>query len=445
MNLRILTLAALSIPAASLLAQQQPDLSNLITMPEAGAGVSPLQQSEEYTKTEAQKKAESPKVFSVSVAAREQYDDNIYTSHDNKTSDFETILSPSFLFNYPMTDTLLSARYTFGATAYADRDKTFDTSHDLVLRANHTFSSRFSLDVRDRVHYDNQPEIDAGSTVNRVAGTYLNNTFSIQGTTTWTPKLSTVTSYTNDYFTYDDPSIASVNNRDTHTFQNDFRYSLSPTVTLVNGFSVNINNYEHKAFVPGGQLAFDPSIGFYLTPDQMISRDWNSYALYTGADWTLLPELTVGARAGGNYTTYSANNIDSAFSPYATAFVTWQTGAKSSVDFSYFHSVSPTDIGAYSSATSDALSLTGTYKFTPKLTGRVQGSYTMNLNEANTSVSQNVSDYHENTLGVTLSLGYDFTQYLNFNLGYSYTNVDADSIVSSYNRNQVSLGLTASF
>ncbi len=420
---------ALTASALPLLAQQ-PDLSSLITMPEAGAGVSPLQQSDDYTKTQAQAHAESKKAFSVTASVREQYDDNIYTSHDNKVSDYTTIAEPSFLFNYPMTDTLLSARYTFDATAYAKRDKTFDTAHDLTMRVNQTFSSRFNLDARDRVHYSNQPEIDSGSVVNRVAGTYFNNTFSLQGTTQWTPKLSTVTSYTNDYFTYDDPTVAATDNRDSHTLQHDFRYTLTPTVTLVNGGSINALFYDHKV----------TSTVF----GTLTSRNWTSFTGYTGADWTALPELTLGVRGGGVYTTYDANLKDS-LAPYASFFTTWQAGAKSTLDFNYMHSVSPTDLSSYSSATSDSVSLTGTYKFTPKLTGRLQGSYTMNTSTSSTAITAGAGTYHENTLGVTTGLGYDFTQYLNLNVGYSLTNVGSDAISSSYNRNQVSLGLTASF
>ncbi|SDU21812.1 Putative beta-barrel porin 2 [Verrucomicrobium sp. GAS474] len=430
MKLSIPTLAVLAASALPLFAQQ-PDLGNLITMPEAGAGVAPLQQGEEYTKTQAQLKAESKKAFSVSASLREEYDDNIYTAHDNKVSDYKTTVEPSFLFNYPMADTLLSARYTFDATAYADRDKTFDFGHDLVLRANHTFSSRFSLDARDRVHYAQEPEISTGSVVNRVAGTYFNNTFSLQGTTTWTPKLSTVSSYTNDYYSYDDKTVANTNNRDAHTLQNDFRYTLTPTVTLVNGGSISIQDYEYKTVS--------------TTTGLPVSRSWNSYTIYTGADWTVLPEVTVGARGGGVYTVYDASGLNSSFAPYATAFVTWQTGARSSLDFSYLHSVAPTDVSSYSSATTDSFSLAGSYKFTAKLTGRLQGSYSLNKSDGDTSINAGASSYYENTLGLTAGLGYDLTQYLNLNAGYTLTNVGATSIGSSYNRNQISIGLTGSF
>ena len=446
MKFRIFASMALAASVVSLSAQQ-PDLGNLITMPEAGAA-NTIQQGTDYTQSQAIAHAESKKVFSVFASLREEYDDNIYTAHDNKVSDYKTTIEPSLLFNYPMADTLLSARYTFDATAYAQRDKTFDYEHDLTLRANHTFSSRFSLDVRDRVHYADQPEITQGSVVNRVAGTYFNNTFSIQGTATWSPKLSTVSTYTNDYFSYDDIDVSRVNSRDAHTLQHDFRYTLTPTVTLVNGGSINIQDYRNQTFVPASTSLVPNGGGgftFVTTPDHYTSRDWTSYTLYTGADWTVLPEVTVGVRGGGVYTTYDDNTIDSTFSPYASVFATWQTGAKSSIDFNYLHSVAPTDVGGYSSATTDSFSLSGLYKFTAKLTGRLTGTYMLNNSSSDVAITSGAGSYYENTLGFSAGLGYDLTQYLNLNGNYSLTNVGTTDIGSSYNRNQVSLGLTASF
>ena len=58
---------------------------------------------------------EKKKPFTVSATVREVYDDNIFTTNTNKVDQWETVLEPSFLFNYPMDQTLFQARYTFGS------------------------------------------------------------------------------------------------------------------------------------------------------------------------------------------------------------------------------------------------------------------------------------------------------------------------------------------
>src|SRR5437773_2559855 len=51
------------------------------------------------------------KPWAISVSVREEFDDNINAEKHNKDSSFKTIVSPSILLNFPVGETLLSARY----------------------------------------------------------------------------------------------------------------------------------------------------------------------------------------------------------------------------------------------------------------------------------------------------------------------------------------------
>ncbi len=55
------------------------------------------------------------KPYSISTSIRQGYDDNIYTSHTDQQASMTTGIWPSFLINYPMDQTLLSAPDTFDA------------------------------------------------------------------------------------------------------------------------------------------------------------------------------------------------------------------------------------------------------------------------------------------------------------------------------------------
>ncbi len=379
----------------------------------------------------AQSHAEAQRPFTVSATVREQYDDNIYTTNTNKVDQFESIIEPSFLFNYPMGEDLFSARYTFGATYYPDRaGSSFDLSHEFVARYNHSFSDRFDLEVRDRVSDSDQPEISSGAVVNRVAGSYVNNTFTLQGTAQWAPKLSTVTTFTNDYFTYSDPTQSQLNDRDVNTLQHDFRFLLTPTLTLVAGGTYTNVGYSDD-ITPAG-----------LT--NTVSRDWESETIYAGLDYNFTPQLTAGFRAGGVVTQYDASS-GSELDPYAEVFANWQVGARSSLNFDYTHTVAQTDVDSYSSTLSDNFSLTARYQFTPRFSGQLQGDYNLAQNQADSSIIAGQGDFQENTFGISFGLGYDLTRYLNLNMGYDYSEVDSDDSGRSYTRNQVSLGLTATY
>lgn len=373
--------------------------------------------------------ADNKRLFTVSATVREAYDDNIYTTPNNKTSQFETIVQPSFLFNYPMENTLLAARYTFGATYYPDRSgSSFDLSHDFLARVNHSFSDRFNLDVRDRVLNTTQPEISSGATVNRVAGSFVENTFTMQGTAQWMPKLSTVTTFTNDYFGYDDPTQSLYNDRDVNILQNDFRFLLTSTTTLVAGGTYTDVGYANS-FVPAGATA-------------AVRRDWQSYTGYVGLDYNISPEILLGARVGGVEADYQS--LGSALNPYASAFATWQIGPRSSLSFNYVHTVSQTDVNNYDSQVSDNFAITGRYMIT-LLTARLQGDYNLGVSDANSSLVAGAGDFLENTLGVDFGLSYELNKYLNLSLNYSYTHVNSDDPGRAYDRNVVSLGLTATY
>ncbi len=374
--------------------------------------------------------AEKKKPFTVFATIREVYDDNIFTTHDNKTDQFETVIEPSILFNYPMDQTLFQARYTFGATYYPDRaGSSFDLSHDFLGRINHSFSDRFNIDARDRVLNTDQPQVSNGATVNRVAGSYTNNTFTLQGTAQWMPKFNTVTTYTNDYFAYDDPTQSVFNDRDVNTLQHDFDYLLTPVLTLVAGGIFNDVSYDNK---------FTPVAG-----GTDVSRDWTSYTGYVGANYNLTPELQVSGRLGAVESEYDRGGSD--LEPYGEATINWQIGARSSLAFDYTHTATQTDINFYSAAISDSFSLTGRYQFTPKISGRIQGSYSQNTDLANAGVTNDLGDYHEDVLGIDVGVGYDLTRYLNLNLAYTFADITSDNDALSYTRNQISLGLTATY
>jgi hypothetical protein len=273
------------------------------------------------------------------------------------------------------------------------------------------------VDVRDSIGYRQDPQLGSGVGLTRRNGDYLSNSFSIQGDLEWTPKLSTVTAYTNDYSHYLDRLVNRTQERMVHELSHDFRFHLLPSTTLVFG-------------------------GIYSYQDYfLIQRDSQSVTLNGGADYQVTPQFTLGGRAGATYTDFIGGGSD--ISPYGSVNANWTLGARSSVQFGYHHSISGTDVSNAFVQESDAIDFGGRYAITNKLTARAQVSYTIGQYDNKTLLSGN--KFTENLMAGNLGLAYAYNKYLDFELGYIYTRVDSDVSNRGYDRNQFYIGVRGTY
>ncbi|MES2307518.1 MAG: outer membrane beta-barrel protein [Verrucomicrobiota bacterium] len=368
-----------------------------------------------------QTKAESKRPLTVTAQLREEYDDNIYTTKTNKKSQFKTIVEPSLVYNLPLENTLLSARYTYGMTYFPDRGaEDFDHSHEWIGRIDHSFSSRFNIDVRDRLRYSQEPDIVGGDARSRrTDSTFLSNIGSIQGNMQWTPKLGTATTFTNDNLDYDDLTLEKESGRMINSLTHDFRYLMTPTITLVAGGFSNLNDY------------------FYA------NKDSTTIGGSFGADYSLSPQITVGARVGPSYT--DLDDGTSYWNPYGNIFGSWTLGARSSVEASYTHSVTETDSTSYYLQESDSFTLTGRYQFTPKFYGRLGGRLTLGSFESDLGTTAGTRSTTENVLGMDGALGFKLSEYIDLEAGYGFSYVSSDDKSREYDRNQLYLSIRGTY
>ncbi|PAW78213.1 MAG: hypothetical protein B9S32_08450 [Verrucomicrobia bacterium Tous-C9LFEB] len=363
------------------------------------------------------------KPYSVSVGLRQGYDDNIYTSSNNQKGSMTTGIQPSFLINYPLDQTLLSGRYTFDSLYYWDREGDgWDLSHELVGRINHSVSERFNLDLRERFRYAQNPEIlDSASALQR-NGNYINNTASLQGSFQWTPKFGTVTTYTNDLYDYEDEITKQTNNNMSQTVNQDLRFLIDPTVTIVTGGIFQDVSYEYA------------------------DRSFNVYTGNVGADWTVSPQVTVSGRVGGQYFDPGDGGSGST-SPYGSLGLNWILGARSSLSANYSHSLSQTDIATSYAQETDTITSTFKYQWTPRFSTSLQGLYTFGSYTTEMEIpNSGMGDYEENVATLTLGATYKLNEWLDLDASYTFTNVADDTNRDrEYTRNQISLGIRGTY
>ncbi len=366
-------------------------------------------------------KAQTKRPITVTAQLREEYDDNIFTTKKNKKSQFKTLIEPSLIYNLPLENTLLSARYTYGLTYFPDRGKEdFDHRHEWIGRIDHSFSSRFNVDVRDRLRYTQEPDVIGGDArARRTDSTFLSNVGSIQGNAQWTPKFGSATIFTNDWLSYDDVALDREIGRMVNSLSHDFRYLLTPTITLVAGGNASDNDY------------------FFA------KRDSTTIGGTVGADYSLSPQITVGGRVGPSFTDLDQGG--SYFNPYGTVFGNWTVGARTNIEASYTHSVTETDNGAYYMQESDVFSLTGRYQFTPQFYGRLGGRLTLGSFDSDLGVGSGTTTISEDVLGMDGALGYKISQYIDFEAGYSYSIVTSDLVSREFDRNQLYLSIRGTY
>jgi hypothetical protein len=359
--------------------------------------------------------------FTITASLREEYDDNIFTTKDNKVGSFVTQFSPSILVSVPSANSTFSGRYTFGLDYYLNRPgNQVDLTHEVVLRYTHQFSDRFNLDLREQFGYYNQPDLLAAVGTPFVDGSYYSNVATAEFDGQWTPLFGTSTTYSNVAVLYEDHQVAVGQNYDENTFAQDFRFAFLPKFN----------------FIAGG--IFDNTT--YFEND----RGYTNYTGDIGLDWQALPSLTFGLRVGATATV--ASEIPLTVSPYGSVTAEWQLGKRSHLSASYTHNVVPTDFVDASAEEADRFSLRFAYDITRDVTVHVEGieshaDYTSNLIQQNSGIPS----FTEDDIGVDAGVEYQVTSNFGLEAGYYLSDVSSQENSRDYTRNQVYVGVRGTY
>ena len=364
--------------------------------------------------------SETRKMFTITATLREGYDDNVFTANTGKQSSFTTDITPTVLFDLPMENSDFSARYTFDAIYYTNRPgDQLDTSHEFVARFTHDFSEKVNIDLREQFRYYVQPDFFAGTGTLYRDGAYISNSASAEVTSQWTPTFGSVSTYTNNVIYYQDSNVAQEQNNMENMGNQDFRFTIAPKLTLV--FGGIIDNIDYTG----------------------VDRGYTSYSGTVGVEWEALPTLTLGLRAGGSFT--DTQEAGSPVTPYAALTANWKLGQRSSLTFNYTHSVLPTDVVFASGQVGDRFLLRFNYDVTPDITtflGAIytHGDYTSDLITPNT-----LAPFTEDDLGINAGASYHVNRFLDFDAGYTFTNVSSELNFRDYTRNQFYVGVRGTY
>jgi hypothetical protein len=355
--------------------------------------------------------------FQVSAFTAIGYDDNVVAQHSNRIGSGFTEAALNLGTHLGGERTKLDANLGFGVDLYWNRPgRSVDPNIGLNLSFSHELTPRASVTLTDYLSFTSQPNLQLGvSVVNQVTN-YFYTANVLAFTYRWTPRLSTVTSYTANVLAYDQSNIGNSLNRLENIIGQQFRFLALPTVAAV------------------GEYRFE-----YI--DYFSNTGQNAYAnlVLGGADLTLSPRLTFNFRAGGEFRHYEhaqpGQQQDPA-EPFAESTFRFRYRRGSYVEWYNRYGIEESDLGSGFRRTYR----TG-LKISHSVTGRlllVGAAYYSHNDYVNPSFTEDVLD-------LNAGLSYRINRTLALTGGYTFERDFSGETTRDYYRNRVYLGLSLAF
>ena len=375
------------------------------------------------------------KFYTITASLRETYDDNVYTTQTNKEASLETEISPSILCNFPLTGGSFSARETAGVTYYSAAGSnsnssgqnnlvgTYNFTDEFVAAYTHAFNERFTLNAGEQFRYYTDPSIYESTGTYYYNGAYISNTANAALAAQWTPLLGSSTSFTNTVVSYEEASIAQSENNVENTLSHSFSLTVLPSISASVGGTIDQIDYQD-------------------------SRGYINYTGFGGAQWQPTHDLSLSAQAGASYTENNQiagqPNQPGEINPYGALSFSWAPGPRTSISFSYSHSVTPTDEIDANGQVSDRFSANGRYDITPKLTVTVQGILT-SLTVTQGLINSGIGSYGEIDYGLGCTLYYHLNGHIDFDAGVNLSGVSSQVQDLDYTRDEYSIGIRGTY
>jgi hypothetical protein len=399
---------------------------------------------------------ETSKPWSLKANLRGFYDDNVFTSPDKINGQSAEVIEsvgievrPSATINLISEQTRLSLSYEYGYRWYEDRPgRSADESHIFDVSLTHDIDQNTSVSFGENFVFAQEPEIVGDSGTNR--RTFRSDLDSIHNRAfvsvnrRFNSLLSGVFGYQNDLFEYQDSgregSFSSLLDRVEHKPSLNLLYQLSAPTALLLGYQ-----FKNVDFNSSDEIATG------ISSDR---RNSDTHYVYGGVNHAFSDDLSLSARAGAQFVSYTgvdtsqANSPDdSTTSPYLDLNLNYRYYEGSSLSLGVRNERNQTDLALLAGGDGfvldqETLSIYGSinHQLTSKITANVVALYAMN--DFGDSVSS-LGDDDFFSFGAHLS--YTINKNLNAELGYNFDDLKSDAGNRSFDRNRAYVGLRAMY
>lgn len=311
----------------------------------------------------------------------------------------------------------------FGAVRYTGETETGDrTNYSARVGVNFRTEVSRRLSVSNNLFftYEAEPDFGAGVSIGRRAGQYIYGYDSINVSYAWTERVSNNTGYTISGIRYmDDNTVASLEDRLTHTFAEALSYKLSRTTSISAEYRYATTNYNHQA-------------------DGVPSPDYHSHFLLAGIDQAWSDTTKANLRLGAEF--YESKRTKQT-APYVEGSITQAVSRTTNLRFYGQVGFDGSELGAYDSRYSYRTGITASNQIARDLTLTGGVHYV----HSNFKGNSQVTGFSQNEVNLSVGLNYSISRNVGVEAGYSYTTIASDVDMQDYDRHHVNLGLNATF
>ena len=299
-------------------------------------------------------------------------------------------------------------------------DQPFEESDDTYYSArlgfniHHRVNRRLTIGNNFYLSYEIEPDNAIGASASRRLDQYLYGYNSTWLSYAWTRRFSTVTRYTLTGIDYEDYGAE---DRVTHTFSQELRYVLNRLTTLVGEYRYANTDYDSSNF------------------------DYDSHYALAGVDYVFSDDLRGTLRGGAEHRNFDAGDDD--WKPYLETSLRY--AATKRTNLVWFNRIGYSDSeltigGPGTNNFSYQSSLSAQHQFTERLRGHAGITYVYD------DYSDGAfGDLSEDSVSLSLGVGYRIFSNIDLNAGYQFTWHDSDDPAREYDRHILSAGMSVTF
>ncbi len=311
-----------------------------------------------------------------------------------------------------------SVAVDIGTVHYLDNIARYnDTFYNarVAFNISHQISQRLKISNNFFLTYEAQPNIAMGGTTSLFNGQYLYGFNNFNMSYAWSQRFSTTTSYTVDGVRYEDDIVSDAEDRLTHLVAQQFSYALNKQMSLAAEY-----RYRNTKFASASL------------------KDFQSHFALAGVDYAWSQRFTGSFRAGAEFFRSARSNNTA---PYSEVALNYALAKQTQVRWFGALGFDGAELGSYQSRYSLRTGLNINHRINKKLgiNSGVQYAYS---NFDGGSVLQDVT---EHSLLMSAGVSYSFTDNLALDAAYTYSILNSDNVAREFQRNNISLGVTASF
>ncbi len=370
-------------------------------------------------RSEATMRESQPLVFTAGVSGG--YDNLNYKADNLNAEDIDSFFIQSgvgLLYGDADQTTPWSVGSDFGVIRYLDdapdgEDTYYSArvSFDIM----HNASRRLKFVNNFYLTYEVEPNYSIGASTALRNGQYLYGYNNFAVSYAWSERFTTTTSYTVDGIRYDDSDVSGFEDRLSHVIAQQFAYSLNKRTQLVAEYRYRMTNYDSA------------------------DNDYTSNYFLVGADHRWSERTSGSIRAGVEF--YESDR-SSETAPYAEAAIDHAVSKKTTGRLYASLGFDGAELGDYESRYATRIGGTVNHRMTERFSVNAGTHAAFSQYKGD---GKNTQDFDETQVHASAGLAYRLWNNVSMDAQYSYTVLSSGEEAREYDRNRISIGLSATF